>query len=198
MPKQAVDQIITQWMHQDQLQYKDRPIRPVVTIKYMKALLDVAGSDGVLTDAERKWILGYAAIRGRLYSFNGIIIKSLDVFLYSGVPAADLETLKNYKIGSEDSTAIFSNDSKLKTAEHFQCALIYDGFRAATADGSLKQREIDAISALAKKCGMTDEKFQQLLGLFHEEEEAKQKRIALLFPKSYGDAIKAIDKHYGR
>jgi hypothetical protein len=45
---------------------------------------------------------------------------------------------------------------------------------------------------------MTDEKFQEILALYKEEEEQRQKRIAFLFPKTYGEAVKAIDKHYGR
>ncbi|CAF2536700.1 unnamed protein product [Rotaria sp. Silwood2] len=55
-----------------------------------------------------------------------------------------------------------------KTAEYLQAELIYDGFRAASADGTLRQREIDAISALAKKLGMTEEKFQTILELYRE------------------------------
>ncbi|CAF0978022.1 unnamed protein product [Rotaria sordida] len=178
MPKQPIDQLITQWIYQDYFQYKDRPPKGNITGIYAKALLDVAGADGVLTDAERKWVLGYAATRG--------------------VKQEELDALKQYKIGSEDTTAVFNNDSKLKIAEHFQAELIYDGFRAASADGALKTREIDSISALAKKLGMTDEKFQELLELYRQEEEHRQKRIELLFPKTYAEAIKAIDTHYGR
>ncbi|CAF1304948.1 unnamed protein product [Rotaria sp. Silwood1] len=178
MSKQAVDQLITQWIYYDYFQYKNRPPKGNINAKYAKALLDVAGADGILTEAERKWILGYAAIRG--------------------VKQEELDILKQYKIGSEDTTAIFNNDSKLKIAEHFQAELIYDGLRAAAADGALKTRELDAIDALAKKLGMTDEKFQELLELYRQEEEHRQKRIALLFPKTYAEAIKAIDTHYGR
>jgi uncharacterized tellurite resistance protein B-like protein len=115
-----------------------------------------------------------------------------------GVSQEEIDVLQKYKLGSENSTAIFNNTSKLKTAEHFQAALIYDGFRAAAADGPIKPREIDAISAVAKYLGMPDAKFQELLALYKEEEELRQKRIAFLFPKSYGETIKAIDTHYGR
>jgi hypothetical protein len=45
---------------------------------------------------------------------------------------------------------------------------------------------------------MADEKFQEILAIFKEEEEHRQKRIAFLFPKTYAEAVKAIDKHYGR
>ena len=107
--------------------------------------------------------------------------------------------MKQYRIGTEDTTAIFSNDSKSKLAEHFQAELIYDGLRAAAAvTGTLKPRKIDAISALAKKLGMNDEKFQEILTLCNEEEEQRRKRIEFLFPKTYGEVIKAIDIHYDR
>ncbi|CAF4719870.1 unnamed protein product, partial [Rotaria magnacalcarata] len=46
------DQLVTQWIYQDYFQYKDRSPKASVTSKYAKALLDVAGADGVLTDAE--------------------------------------------------------------------------------------------------------------------------------------------------
>ncbi|CAF1163633.1 unnamed protein product [Adineta ricciae] len=110
----------------------------------------------------------------------------------------ELETLKNYKLNAEDSTASFNNGTKSKLAEHFQADLIYNGLRAAAADGALKQREIDGISALAKKLGMADEKFQDILALYKEEEDERQKRIAFLFPKPYGETVAAIDHHYGR
>ena len=115
-----------------------------------------------------------------------------------GLLKQELDALKDYKVGSENSTANFNNNSKLKLAEHFQGELIYDGFRAAAADGPLKPREVEAISAVAKYLGMTDEKFQAILDLYKEEEELRQKRIAFLFPKPYGETIKAIDTHYGR
>ncbi|CAF2839654.1 unnamed protein product [Rotaria sp. Silwood2] len=70
----------------------NRPSKANITSKYAKTLLDVAGADGLLTDAERKWIIGYAATRG--------------------VKQEELDVPKGYKLGSEDSTAIFNNDSK--------------------------------------------------------------------------------------
>ena len=51
---------------------------------------------------------------------------------------------------------------------------------------------------MAKYLGMTDEKFQEILTLYNEEEELRQKRLTLLFTKPYGETIKAIDTHYGR
>lgn len=62
----------------------------------------------------------------------------------------------------------------------------------------MKPRESDAIAAVAKFLGMANEKFQELLDFYKEEEELRQKRIALLFPNGYAEAIKAIDTHYGR
>ncbi len=67
MPKQPIDDLTIQWVYQEYYQYKNKPLSASVSIKYMKALLDVAGADGVLTDAEKKWVLGYAATRGMLF-----------------------------------------------------------------------------------------------------------------------------------
>jgi hypothetical protein len=67
MPKHQVDHLITQWVYNDYYKYKERLLKGNINKQYAKALLDVAGADGVLTDAERKWVLGYAATRGRLF-----------------------------------------------------------------------------------------------------------------------------------
>jgi hypothetical protein len=74
MPRLPVEQLITQWIYNDYYQYKDKPLPGNVTNKYMKALLDVAGADGVLTDAERKWVVGFAATRGKS-SFSCVKMK---------------------------------------------------------------------------------------------------------------------------
>ena len=67
MPKIPSDQLITQWIYNDNYKYKDRLLKGNINKQYAKALLDVAGADGVLTDAERKWVLGFAATRGKLF-----------------------------------------------------------------------------------------------------------------------------------
>jgi hypothetical protein len=67
MPKQPIDDLTIQWVYQEYYQYKNKPLSASVSSKYTKALLDVAGADGVLTDAEKKWVLGYAATRGMLF-----------------------------------------------------------------------------------------------------------------------------------
>ena len=64
MPKQSVEDLTTKWVQEEIYQYKDKLLPASVNKKYIKALLDVAGADGVLTDAEKKWVLGYAAARG--------------------------------------------------------------------------------------------------------------------------------------
>ena len=65
MPKQPVDQLTTQWVFQDSYDYKEKILPSTVMSKYAKALLDVAGADGVITDGERKWVLGFAAAHGQ-------------------------------------------------------------------------------------------------------------------------------------
>jgi hypothetical protein len=69
MPKQSVEDLTIQWVYNDYYQYKNKPLSASISSKYAKALLDVAGADGVLTDAEKKWVLGYAAARGLLLFF---------------------------------------------------------------------------------------------------------------------------------
>ena len=68
MPKQSVEGLTSKYLYEEIYQYKGKSLSNGVNIKYIKALLDVAGSDGVLTDAEKKWVLGYAAARGLLFN----------------------------------------------------------------------------------------------------------------------------------
>ncbi len=69
MPKQSLEDLTIKWVYEEIYQYKGKPLSSAINNKYIKALLDVAGSDGVLTDAERKWVLGYGAARGLLLFF---------------------------------------------------------------------------------------------------------------------------------
>jgi hypothetical protein len=64
MPKQSLEELTTKWVYEETYQYKDKPLSSKVNYSYIKALLDIAGADGILTDAEKRWVLGYAAARG--------------------------------------------------------------------------------------------------------------------------------------
>lgn len=80
MSKQSIEDIAIQWISEEYYQYKNKPLSTSVSNQYIKALLDIAGADGALTDVERKWILGYAAARGLLVFFSSNKTKYENLF----------------------------------------------------------------------------------------------------------------------
>jgi len=73
-----------------------------------------------------------------------------------------------------------------------QLTLIYDGYRAAAADGELHPKEVEAINNLGRKLGITEEQLKQIHDLFVEEIQLRQKRVQLLFPKGADVALEKL------
>lgn len=64
MPKQPIEDMINRWIAEEIYQSNGKSLASNVNQVYLKALLDIAGSDGILADIERKWVLAYGAARG--------------------------------------------------------------------------------------------------------------------------------------
>lgn len=75
-------------------------------------------------------------------------------------------------------------------------SLVYFAFRAASADGVLHPREVQAIAALAKRRGVNDEKIEEVRAICAEEDEFRQKRVSTLFPVGVHTSIKAYADHF--
>ncbi|CAF1392636.1 unnamed protein product, partial [Didymodactylos carnosus] len=136
-------------------------------IAYGKALINIASADGFLGDEELNWVLGYIAA--------------------IGATADVIENIKAYKANSEQFDDIFKN---VQATTSSKTGLIYDGFKAASADNVLHEKEKEAISKLADKFGLKPNVIEQIEQIFRDEQQLKQKRIQLLFPDGYPDFTK--------
>jgi len=61
------DLIIVNWYLNDALGHKGQTPIPEAAFVYTKALIDVASADGVLDEAELKWIIGFAVSIGKCF-----------------------------------------------------------------------------------------------------------------------------------
>lgn len=71
-------------------------------------------------------------------------------------------------------------------------SMIYNAIRAAGADGELHEKEIEATYAFAKHLDVTEEQVQQVHDLYKEEQQMREKRIAILFPEGFGALLNAF------
>ncbi len=69
-------------------------------------------------------------------------------------------------------------------------SLIYNGVRAASTDGELYQKEVEAIRTLGKKFDLTEEKIQQVHLLTEEDVNLRHKRVKVLFPEGFNHHLK--------
>ncbi|CAF1113543.1 unnamed protein product, partial [Didymodactylos carnosus] len=118
---------ISKWIYHELWNCNYSPSRDNC-IAYGKALVNIASADGYLGDDELNWVVGYMAA--------------------IGAPADTIETIKKYKANSEQFDDIFKN---VKATTSAKTGLIYDGFKAASADNVLHDREKDAIYKLGDK-----------------------------------------------
>ncbi|MGH2719965.1 MAG: hypothetical protein ACRDJU_15505, partial [Actinomycetota bacterium] len=130
---------------------------------YAEAVLAAACGDGVLAPEERTWIIGY--------------------FASIGAPDALLDRL--------DTTG--PSDIGPRLTEHFDAfsqtaagpfnrGLVYDCFRATTADGSLAEPERERVFSIAHDLGIDDPVTEKILGAHQDEQAMKSRRLALMFP----------------
>jgi hypothetical protein len=74
--------------------------------------------------------------------------------------------------------------------------IIFNGLRAAAADGELHEKEVEAIYSLAKNLGVSDEKAQQARELVDDEDKLRQKRVKVLFSQILDDTLNEFYKHH--
>lgn len=77
---------------------------------------------------------------------------------------------------------------------HRQLSLIYDGFRAAGADGELHSKEVDAIHKLSQALGIDDAKVKELHQLYLENQQNRLKRLKTIFPNGGNEAMAALEE----
>ena len=76
-----------------------------------------------------------------------------------------------------------------------QMGLVYNLFRTLGADHEIRPDELNIISRMAEKIGVTKDKVQEIQDLYNEEEKLRRKRAALLFPHGFNDALIEYHKY---
>ncbi|CAF3893549.1 unnamed protein product [Rotaria sp. Silwood1] len=143
----------------------------------MTALMEVAAADGILSEAERRWIIGFANA--------------------TGAPQVVLDQLQNYQAkGMDELLKVFHIESGHAHGKYALLSLIYDGFRAAGADEELHPKEVEAIYALGKTLGADVEQIKKLYELYMEEVQLRRKRLAVIFPHGTNNVVGEIEKAY--
>ena len=108
-----------------------------------------------------------------------------------------LDEIQAYQHKGMDSILkTFQTESGHSNAIHRQLTLIYDGFRAAGADGELHPKEIDAIYKLGNALGVDETKIKQLYELYLENQQNRSKRLSVLFPNGGNSATTELVKRY--
>lgn len=117
--------------------------------------------------------------------------------LLLGAPQAVLDELQAYQPKGMDSILkTFDAESGHSNAIHRQLTLIYDGFRAAGADGELHPKEIAAIYKMGNALGVDETKIKQSYGLYLENQQNRLKRLNIIFPNGGNNAMAELVKHY--
>ncbi|CAF3339290.1 unnamed protein product [Rotaria sp. Silwood2] len=165
------------WVLKEEYDIDNIILKDELLSDYMIALMEVAAADGVLSEAERQWVIGLACAIGS----SQVVIDKLQTYQHKGMDSV---------------LATFHAESGHSNGIHRQLSLIYDGFRAAGADGELHPKEVEAIHELAKALGVGEAQVKQLYELYIENQQNRLKRLKIIFPNGGNHAIAEVEKLY--
>ena len=131
---------------------------------FLKALLTAANGDGILSKAERDWVIGRAAA--------------------AGAPESLLEELETYP-ANEDISQLVANTLATNKSKG---AVVYFAIKASASDGEYNDAEKKAVRESAAAMGISEDVVKKIEDLHAREEQIKQERIDLCFPE--GDPFK--------
>lgn len=126
---------------------------------YMKSVLCCAKGDGVLTQAEKDWAIGFCASWG--------------------VAEWVIEELQKYE-ANEALEEVVARSPQVSIAQR---DLLLTAIRACAADGEYHQAEKAKVRQMASILGVSEEIVEQLEQLQQEEAALRRKRINLLYPE---------------
>ncbi|CAF0842855.1 unnamed protein product [Adineta steineri] len=150
--------------------------KPEYAILFLKTILHIAGADGTISEPERNWVVGFAAV--------------------CGFPQNIIDELKVYQPGESDIVEKFFQDMDMEYVKQARCSILYYGIRAASADGELHAKELEAIYKLAKKVNVSDEQVQQIRSFVDEENQIIEKRAKTIFPDGLDVLLKVYDEKF--
>jgi uncharacterized membrane protein YebE (DUF533 family) len=126
------------------------------------ALISVAASDRNISTTERNWIIGLFAIRG----YPEQAVKAV-----MSTNSSELGKIRQL---------VLDNDDLRKNAR----LIVYDAIRVASQEG-YSNTEQRAVRELAAALGVEDVVVEQIEAMVRDEDEARIRRIRLLFPEGH-------------
>ena len=124
-------------------------------LSFLKLILAVANGDGALTAAERDWVIDRAAV--------------------VGAPDDVLAALEAYSADDDVTTLI----PRVVGTSSPHRAVLYMAIKAASSDGEYHPEERATVRRMASAMGVTEQDVLELESLCEQEEQLRQKRIAL-------------------
>lgn len=90
----------------------------------------------------------------------------------------------------------FFDDADMEYVKHARFSILYYGLRAASADGELHPKELEAIYKLAEKINVSKEKVQEILSFIAEENKLIEKRAKTIFPDGLNNLLRVYDEKF--
>ena len=133
-----------------------------VLLDFFKALIVCCNADNNLTEAERRWCVGYAAAIGG--------------------NETTLTELREYP-GKDRLSVFFDRGLQWATAPR---TVIYESIRACASDADYNQPERDKIARMAGLLGMDADELAELEQLYRDEQALRTRKLRLAFPATLG------------
>jgi uncharacterized membrane protein YebE (DUF533 family) len=127
-----------------------------VNLRYAKALIVCAAGDGVISERERAWLVGY--------------------LITVGQSAAVVDQIRGYS-GSDSLKDLIGDDPLLVLTGR---SLIYDALRTCAADGELADGERDRILEAAAELSVPADTVAELEEIVRQEEVLRKRRRKLI------------------
>lgn len=113
-----------------------------------------------------------------------------------GFPQNILDEIKVYQPGNSEIVGKFFDDADMEYVKKARFSILYYGIRAASADGELHAKELEAIHKLAKRLNVSDEQVQQIHSLIDEENKLAERRAKIIFPDGLDDLLQVYDEKF--
>lgn len=149
------------WLNQSKIGHKFEELASDQFFgSYGKALLIITKGDGTLAPAEREWVLGSLAAYG--------------------ASASTLEALSTYEAEEELENVVTSLLADEKANGNISRTLVYNAFKACSADGAYNEGEKAAAYRYGSLLGISDDVIGQIEQLHLENEMLTEKKHKLL------------------
>ena len=106
-----------------------------------------------------------------------------------GAPGNVVSALQKYNPTKEQAAEFISKEQDF--IEPMKRALVYDCCEMAGADGGFSQKERAVVTSFATRLALDHGVAEQIIKAYDEDNEAKKKRSALLFPRGVDTAIQS-------